>query len=77
MRRFFLFIILNFTGILAFQNLSKKKYKSVISQTDFSNNSISTQTDLTINDMKTILKYKEEIDAIYNRNDLKYEWKFV
>lgn len=79
MRDFFLFLIINCTGILSYNYFFNKNNKVTINsfaQTDNSYNTTGTQTDITITEMVKMIQYKEEIDSIYDGNKI-YEWKFV
>ena len=79
MRDFFLFLIINFTGIVSYKYFFNKNNKLTINsftQTDNSYNTTSTQTDITIVEMQKMLQYKKEIDSINDGNKI-YEWKFV
>lgn len=79
MRDFFLFLIINCTGIVSYNYFFNKNNKVTIdgfAQTDNSFNTTGTQTDITISEMLKMIEYKEEIDSIYDSNKI-YEWKFV
>lgn len=79
MRDFFLFLVINFTGIASYNYFFNKNNKVTINsftQTDNSYNTTGTQTDITITEMVKMIQYKEEIDSIYDGNKI-YEWKFV
>ena len=79
MRDFFLFLIINCTGIASYKYFFNKNNKVTINsfaQTDNSYNTTGTQTDITITEMVKMIQYKEEIDSIYDGNKI-YEWKFV
>ena len=87
MKKFFLFILLNITGVITYKIINKnifithtknKENANTINRKEEHTKMVSTssQTDLTIIDMLTLLEYKKALDNIYD-DDLKYDWKFV
>ena len=79
MKKFFLFILFNITGVITYRFLNKNKLKdnsqnNIKKETEMV--SVESQTDLTIIDMLTLLEYKKALENIYDDN-LKYDWKFV
>ena len=68
MKSFFLFIFINLTGVITYKIINFKK--PILSKT------ISTQTELSNNDISILLKYKKDLDNIYD-NDKIYEWNII
>ena len=87
MKKFFLFILFNITGVITYKIINKtifithtknKEKANTLNRKEGDTKMVSTssQTDLTISDMLTLLEYKKALDNIYDDN-VKYDWKFV